>query len=177
MVRCGIDEPEEQTVARYLRGLCREIPDVVVLYQYWSYDDVYKLATKVEKQLKQKNNRSTIGISNQDSSLRKENFNLKTFNKASSSSRTGVNTSTSQKIAPKSQFIKYFKCSGLGYVQADCPNKKFINLAEEAPFVEDSFPQETAQMGSGASQTSPWLCCWNILEPAGNSSKFSNSDS
>ncbi|KAL6200582.1 hypothetical protein ACLB2K_030363 [Fragaria x ananassa] len=49
---CGVIEEEEQTIARYLGGLRKEIQDVVVLQQYWSYNDVYKLAIEVEKQLK-----------------------------------------------------------------------------------------------------------------------------
>ncbi|KAI5327721.1 hypothetical protein L3X38_027117 [Prunus dulcis] len=43
-MRCGLVEEEEHTVARYLGGMHREIHDVVVLQQYWSYDDVFKLA-------------------------------------------------------------------------------------------------------------------------------------
>ncbi|KAL6218450.1 hypothetical protein ACLB2K_011663 [Fragaria x ananassa] len=36
-MRCGLAEEEEQTVARYLAGLRREIHDVVVLQPCWSY--------------------------------------------------------------------------------------------------------------------------------------------
>ena len=35
MVRCGVDEPQEQTIASYLGGLKREIHDVVTLQPYW----------------------------------------------------------------------------------------------------------------------------------------------
>jgi Retrotransposon gag protein len=54
MLKCGIIEPEEQTIARYLCGLRKEIHDVVTLQPFISYHDVFKLATKVEKQLKGK---------------------------------------------------------------------------------------------------------------------------
>ncbi|GKF77384.1 reverse transcriptase domain-containing protein, partial [Tanacetum coccineum] len=65
MLKCGIAEPEEQTIARYLRGLRKEIYDVVILQPFISYNDVYKLATKVEKQVKEKEGRKSAahGIS------------------------------------------------------------------------------------------------------------------
>ncbi|KAM0976371.1 hypothetical protein FF1_019350 [Malus domestica] len=74
MVCCGIDEPEEQTIACYLGGLRREIHDAVVLQPYWSYDDIYKLAIKVEKQLKQQNTRAPTGVNNCNPSPREKMF-------------------------------------------------------------------------------------------------------
>ena len=41
MVRCVVDETEEQTTACYLGGLKKEIHDVVTLQPYWTYEDVY----------------------------------------------------------------------------------------------------------------------------------------
>ncbi|KAM1050138.1 hypothetical protein TB1_031268 [Malus domestica] len=65
MVRCGVDEPEKQTITHYLGEMRREIHDVVALQTYWSYDDVYQLAKRVEKQLKQRGNRTTgVGVFN-----------------------------------------------------------------------------------------------------------------
>ncbi|KAM1570644.1 hypothetical protein ACFX10_035620 [Malus domestica] len=151
MVRCGVDELEEQTIARYLGGLRKEIHDVVVLYPHWSYDDVYKLAIKVEKQLKQKYSRLATGFNNRYpsqreqifDSIRKGNFNPKASDKESNS-KTNTGPSSNRQFTPKPHVLKCIKCSGLGHVQADCPNKKFINLAEEVLFDEDSFKEETA---------------------------------
>ncbi|GJZ21204.1 RNA-directed DNA polymerase, eukaryota, reverse transcriptase zinc-binding domain protein [Tanacetum coccineum] len=53
MLRCGIVEPEEQTIARYLRGLHKEIYDVLTVQPFISYNDVFKLATRIKKQLKE----------------------------------------------------------------------------------------------------------------------------
>ena len=41
-------------IAHYLGGLCVELSDVVQLQTYWTYNDVCKLAMKVEKQLKER---------------------------------------------------------------------------------------------------------------------------
>jgi hypothetical protein len=54
MLKCGIVEPEEQTIARYLCGLRKEIHDVITLHPFISYHDVFKLVTKVKKKLKEK---------------------------------------------------------------------------------------------------------------------------
>lgn len=40
-------------IAHYLDGLHVELSDVIQLQHYWNDDDIYKLAMKVEKQLKE----------------------------------------------------------------------------------------------------------------------------
>ncbi|GKA11245.1 reverse transcriptase domain-containing protein [Tanacetum coccineum] len=57
-MRYGVDEEEEQTVARYLASLRPVIADVVHLQQHWSYNDVCRLSLKVEGQLKKKTSSS-----------------------------------------------------------------------------------------------------------------------
>ena len=51
MMRSDIPEEEEQTIARFLGGLQKEIAHKVELQPYHSFRDVCKLANKVEKQL------------------------------------------------------------------------------------------------------------------------------
>ncbi|GKC93244.1 RNA-directed DNA polymerase [Tanacetum coccineum] len=58
-LRCDVVEEEEETIAHYLTGLKPEITDVVCLQQYWSYNDVCRLARKVESQQKRKINSNT----------------------------------------------------------------------------------------------------------------------
>ena len=48
LLRGGIHEPEEQTVARFLNGLNPLIARKVDLQTYVTLDDVFKLALKVE---------------------------------------------------------------------------------------------------------------------------------
>jgi len=54
MMKCDIQEKEEQTIARYLGGLNTDIAHLVQLQQYWSLDEVIRLAIRVEKQLPKK---------------------------------------------------------------------------------------------------------------------------
>nr|XP_025608056.1 uncharacterized protein LOC112701524 [Arachis hypogaea] len=56
LMKCDIQEPEEQTIACYLGGLNTEISDVVQLQPYWTLDDVIRLSLKIEKQKTQRNN-------------------------------------------------------------------------------------------------------------------------
>nr|GEW69470.1 hypothetical protein [Tanacetum cinerariifolium] len=53
-LRCDVVMEEEETIARYLASLKPEITDVVHLQQYLSYNDVCRLAQKVESQQKKK---------------------------------------------------------------------------------------------------------------------------
>jgi Retrotransposon gag protein len=62
MLKFGVVEPEEQTIARYLHGLRKEIHDMVTLQPFISYHDVFNLSTKVEKQLQEKEVRKTVSF-------------------------------------------------------------------------------------------------------------------
>jgi hypothetical protein len=156
MMRCDIVEPEEQMVARYLGGLRSEISNVVQLQPYWTYNDVCKLAHKVEKQLKDR--RSTSRPFNQGGiTNRGSNSTAKTvpYSKvaAAKSANDGAkppaknespagsnrpNTSTSNR--------KCFKCHGFGHIASDCPNRKMISLVEED--LEDNVEDEPVDEGS-----------------------------
>ena len=50
MIRCDLQEPQEQTIARFISGLHKEIVDAVELQPYVSFEDVIKLAMKIERQ-------------------------------------------------------------------------------------------------------------------------------
>ena len=54
LIKCDIQEPEEQTIVRYLAGLDPRYSNVVELQAYTSFDDVCVLAHKVEQQKKAK---------------------------------------------------------------------------------------------------------------------------
>ena len=54
LIKCDIQEPEEQTKVRYLGGFDPRYSNVVELQAYTSFDDVCVLAHKVEQQKKAK---------------------------------------------------------------------------------------------------------------------------
>jgi hypothetical protein len=142
MIRSDIVEPEEQMVAYYLGGLCSEISNVVQLQPYWTYNDVCKLAHKVEKQLKE-GRRSTYrpfnqgGITNRGSiSTTKATPYSKVAAAKSGNGEAKPPTKSEAPIGSNHPNIsnsnrKCFKCHGFGHIASDCPNHKMISLVEE----------------------------------------------
>jgi len=47
MMKCDIHERREQTIVRYLGGLNIDVAHPFQLQQYWSLDDVVRLAMRV----------------------------------------------------------------------------------------------------------------------------------
>jgi len=52
MIRANVVEDREATMARFLKGLNREITNVVELQHYMELEDMVHMATKVERQLR-----------------------------------------------------------------------------------------------------------------------------
>jgi len=142
MMHCDIVEPEGKMVACYLGGLRSEIGNVVQLQPYWTYNDVCKLALKVEKQLKEEH-KSTYrpfnqgGITNRgSSSTTKATPNPKV---AATKLAQGEAKPPAKSEAPagsnrfniSKSSRKCFKCHGFGHFASNCPNRKIISLVEE----------------------------------------------
>ncbi|XP_073109928.1 uncharacterized protein [Elaeis guineensis] len=129
MMRCDLREPQEQTIARFLGGLNKEIADTVELQSYVFLDDVIKLAVKVERQCKRgasKPSKTTNSSSLSPWSVPK--VVPKQVEKGDSSKQ--VTDAAKEKEVGNSQplkrsrDIKYFKCLGYGHIASECPNKK-----------------------------------------------------
>ena len=54
LMKCDIQEKEEQTIVRYIGGLNADIAHLVQLQQYWTLDDVIRQAIRIEAQLSKK---------------------------------------------------------------------------------------------------------------------------
>ncbi|XP_027348022.1 uncharacterized protein LOC113859448 [Abrus precatorius] len=126
LMKCDIQKKEEQTIARFLGGLNPKISQLVQLQQYWTLDDVIKLAIRVEKQLPK---RSIFQPSSSRSPF--------TPCKAQPSQRTAPNKTlsnpikdTSPKQPTQSKSPKCFKCQGYGHIAFDCPNRRVVTIIE-----------------------------------------------
>ena len=131
MLKGELTEPEKQTIVRYLGGLMYEISNVVQLQPYWIFNDVCKLALKVEKQLKENRGGTNRFSPNSNGAYSKS---------------SGFKSTTTPKDTPKEQTKKEgkqpinastssgrrcFKCQGIRHIASECPNKRVVSLMEE----------------------------------------------
>ncbi|XP_039118780.1 uncharacterized protein LOC120254819 [Dioscorea cayenensis subsp. rotundata] len=133
MIKYDVVEPQEQTIARFLRGLRTEVGNMVQLQPYWTYSDVCKLVMRIERQLKEARGSGFRSVrkggsfnqgksSNSRPSKTVKPFTSRSLNKGESSKQQGPPNTSSRKC---------FKCRGYGHIAADCPNQKIISIVEE----------------------------------------------
>ena len=123
-LKCDVREPEEQTIARYLGGLRKNIADVVRLQPYWVFNDVQKLVVNVEKQQREamKNTFKKTTFFKGNSSTSGSSFNIDGPYKNVDKGKQPVELPNMKR--------KCFKCQGYGHIQADCLNKRVITINE-----------------------------------------------
>ena len=134
LVRCQVYEKEEQTIARYLQGLRKDIRDVVELQSYHSYHDVFKLAVKIENRL-------------QDIALPSYIMGKSIVNKREVSSRTaasnhayGASSKSEKEGNAVGKGVQCFGCKGWGHKMQDCPNRRSLAVNDEAAEDDNSPP-------------------------------------
>nr|GEU35812.1 hypothetical protein [Tanacetum cinerariifolium] len=131
-MRCGADGDEKQVIACFLSILRRDITNVVMLQQYYSFDDVCRLALRVEQQLNNK---------------------LKPLTKFSTTSRPPTSAprvgpiNTEPPVIPTNQTrtsnaLRCFKCQGLGHLKRDCLNKQILSFVDEPEPTYDTEEEE-----------------------------------
>ncbi|GJT58336.1 reverse transcriptase domain-containing protein [Tanacetum coccineum] len=131
-MRCGVEENEEQTIARFLGGLRTDISDVVYLQQYYSFHDVCRLALKVEKQLLAKQKTTTrFGSSSRAPQSATGPVRVGPI-KAEPPALIGVSPT------PTTSSLRCFKCQGIGHLKRDCPNKQVLTLIDEVDPLYDT---------------------------------------
>nr|GEW36159.1 RNA-directed DNA polymerase [Tanacetum cinerariifolium] len=131
-MRCGKEENEEQTIARFRGSLRTDISDVVYLQQYYSFHDVCRLALKVEKQLSAKQKTTTrFGSSSRAPKSATGPVRVGPI-KADPPALTGVSPT------PTTSSLRCFKCQGIGHLKRDCPNKQVLTLIDKAAPLYDT---------------------------------------
>ncbi|XP_048229542.1 LOW QUALITY PROTEIN: uncharacterized protein LOC125370017, partial [Ricinus communis] len=133
MIRANVIEDREATMARFLRGLNKDIADVVDLQHYVEIEDMVNLAMKVERQLKRKRYDSKPNMGSSSSwknSWRKKDD--KPFTKSKvEETKPKIdlgNKGKGENQPPQTRGIKCFKCLGHGHIARECPNKKAMIL-------------------------------------------------
>ncbi|GKE04161.1 reverse transcriptase domain-containing protein [Tanacetum coccineum] len=130
-MRCEADEDDEQVIARFLAALRPDIADIVQLQQFWTLDDVFRLALKVEKQLSNKTRsaptRPPPPVRN--SAPAGSNPRNAPMQRSEGSSMGNVNQTASKRC---------YKCQGLGHYARECPNKQLVTFVDDTTCVYDT---------------------------------------
>ncbi|PKU68398.1 RNA-directed DNA polymerase [Dendrobium catenatum] len=128
-LKCDLNEPHENTIARFIEGLQPSIANIVQLQPYWTLQDVVNLALKVEKQQK---GPKPFYHKLRDSGA--EGSSKPTRRTEGGASTSVENHPTMSRPTPVNQGVsarKCFKCHGFGHIASNCPTRRTITLIEE----------------------------------------------
>nr|GEZ67074.1 reverse transcriptase domain-containing protein [Tanacetum cinerariifolium] len=131
-MRCDVDEEEEQVITRFLGALQPHVADVVHLQQYLTYEDVCRLALKVEKQEKNLVRTTNSRVTN-PSRLPPVANSTKPY--YSQQADVGIGTTANP---TNSRVLCCFMCQGLGHVARECINKQLVIVVDDTTPVYDT---------------------------------------
>ncbi|XP_062205196.1 uncharacterized protein LOC133907186 [Phragmites australis] len=160
MIRANVYEDEEQSIARFMSGLHRNIQRIVEFQQYRNLIELVHQASKAERQLQQdmKSNRgvsfssrsapsgskftprgsaSRGSISNSSGGARSSNFGAssgKELAAPNERNKSANSSSTSVGSFTKSSGIQCFKCGGRDHVIKECPNNRIIIVNDQGEY-------------------------------------------
>ena len=142
MIRLGLEEDMEVTMARFLAGLNTEIANEVELHHYMEMEELVHKAVQVEKQFKSGGRRSRFSdrAAWKPSNPKKEEESTviptKPEGKPSSSTPTN-NRGTIENSTPRNRDIKCFKCQGRGHIASQCPNTRTMLMRPNGEYETD----------------------------------------
>jgi hypothetical protein len=146
IIRTNINEREEQSMARFMLGLHRNIQRIVEFQPYQNLDElVHQLqqdvksrkvspySTRVGANTSMNSSRFTKTrgtVTRSSDGVRSNAHSGKEIAAASSSSKPTISTTSSMGSTTKSSGIQCFKCGGRGHVIKECPNNRTILVNE-----------------------------------------------
>uniref|UniRef100_A0A151UDZ0 CCHC-type domain-containing protein n=1 Tax=Cajanus cajan TaxID=3821 RepID=A0A151UDZ0_CAJCA len=136
LMRAGIREEEDITIARFLSGLTFEIRDKVELLPYRDLNDLVQLCIKVEQQNLRKNFKtssysspySKVDYKREGKTFDKQNTFDSSKNLDKGKEKEEKEKKNTSHTSTKSSDIKCFKCLGRGHIASQCLNKTVMIL-------------------------------------------------
>lgn len=149
LMRTGVDEEREATMARFLSGLNRDIARQVEIKQFIDMEDLVHMAIVVEKQLKTDSTRYNRFP---DKTPWQSTFPKTDENKYSPPKpQSALPTVPHQRPPPdpvnkgklpastpqRNRDLTCFKCRGKGHIASECPNKRSMILLPDGDVITD----------------------------------------
>ena len=132
MIKANVEEDREATMARFLRGLNKNIADIVELHHYIEIEEMVNLAMKVGKQLKGKRYDSKPSSSSWKNSWgKKDDKPIAKSKVEDNKNKIDLGNKGKGKNQPtQTRGIRCFKCLGHGHVARECPNRKTMIMRD-----------------------------------------------
>ena len=143
MIRLGLEEDVEVTMARFLVGMSTEIANEVELHHFMAKEELVHKVIQVEKQFKSGERRSRFSERTawKPSNPKKEEESTvippKQESKPSSSTPTTNNRGTIENSTSLNHDIKCFKCQGRGHIASQCPNTRTMLIRSDREYETD----------------------------------------
>ncbi|RDX69708.1 hypothetical protein CR513_51142, partial [Mucuna pruriens] len=150
MIIANIEEDREATMARFIRGLKKEITYVVELQHYMEIKDLLHKAIQSKISSKFASSSSSSWRSNWKNNKIVTNPKEDVKAKYSNAPPKGkIDTNTSY----RSRDIKCFRCQGVGQIASQCPNKRTMIVLDNGEVERESLSDD---------EMSPLKNCWDV---------------
>ncbi|KAI5664050.1 hypothetical protein M9H77_23373 [Catharanthus roseus] len=130
ILRLSLKEDKDASIARFLRGLNRDITNQLELYPYTTYEDMCHLSTKIENQRKRVGFSKTNLPSSKNVGSKPQASTYKSWPKKEDTPKVAFKDHSKPKVEEKGKLItnptRCFKCNGVGHIAANCPTKRTL---------------------------------------------------
>ena len=126
---------------RCIEGLKYDIASMMQLRSYWSLNDVFKLAVKIERQLKKTTGNRYMFQDGYARGGSKSTLQSKVIKGEDKKKGTSGGKQETNAFTPCGGTC--FKCHSLGHVASDCPSRRVITFVKEEEDFKEEGPQIT----------------------------------
>ena len=163
MLRCDIDEEDDDTMTCFYSGLCKDIQNIVAYKDYNTTDQLFHIAVLAEQELQDRaqSSRNTFGVSSssrlQSSKGRAAPPDTRRtlpppatpstpeVSKSAFVPKTGKTDTISATTPTTSANIVCHRCKGMGHVMRECPSKRAYIATDNGGYISTSEAEEDVQ--------------------------------